>query len=211
MPPFIPRSRVMGVLFRRTPPTHRLRSTERTTDGGWDDSEDWLRNRVEKTNALCNRKEIGRRKADAFASPVATAAEGPVVLKVKGRTGSGLHDNFWATDCGGCALEIPSFIELQKAYRTKSFTTLGVAMDISYEGLKDSSEAWARVRPFVAKKGINYQIAMGDDAIAKAYGLDAYPATYLIDKSGRIAVAYKGLVVDKDNVETNIKGLLSER
>lgn len=119
--------------------------------------------------------------------------------------------NFWATDCGGCVLEIPSFIELQKAYRTKSFTTLGVAMDISYEGLKDSSEAWARVRPFVAKKGINYQIAMGDDAIAKAYGLDAYPATYLIDKSGRIAVAYKGLVVDKDNVETNIKGLLSER
>ena len=119
--------------------------------------------------------------------------------------------NFWATDCGGCVLEIPSFIELEKAYHTRNFTTLGVAMDISYEGLKDSNEAWARVRPFISKKGINYQIAMGDDTIAKAYGLDAYPATYLIDKSGRIAVAYKGLVVDKGNIETNIKGLLLER
>lgn len=119
--------------------------------------------------------------------------------------------NFWATDCGGCVLEIPSFIQLQNAYRSKDFTTVGVAMDISYEGLKDSDQAWARVRPFMAEKGINYPIVMGDDAIVKTYALNAYPATYLIDKSGRIAVAYKGLVVDKDNVEANIKGLLSER
>lgn len=119
--------------------------------------------------------------------------------------------NFWATDCGGCVLEIPSFIELEKAYRDKGFTAVGIAMDISYEGLKNASEAWGRVRPFMAKKGINYPIAMGDDTISKAYALNAYPATYLIDKSGKIAVAYVGVVVDKDNVETNIKGLLSER
>ena len=119
--------------------------------------------------------------------------------------------NFWATDCGGCVLEIPSFIELEKAYKDKGFTAVGVSMDISYEGLKDANEAWGRVRPFMAKKGINYTIVMGDDAISKAYALNAYPATYLIDKSGKIAVAYVGIVVDKDNVETNIKGLLSER
>jgi peroxiredoxin len=119
--------------------------------------------------------------------------------------------NFWATDCGGCVLEIPSFIELQRAYKDRGFTTVGVAMDISYDGLKDANEAWAKVRPFMAKKGINYGIAMGDDAISKTYALNAYPATYLIDKSGRVAVAYVGVVVDKDNVERNIKGLLSER
>jgi peroxiredoxin len=119
--------------------------------------------------------------------------------------------NFWATDCGGCVLEIPSFMELEKAYKDKGFTAVGVSMDISYEGLKDANEAWGRVRPFMAKKGINYTIVMGDDAISKAYALNAYPATYLIDKSGKIAVAYVGVVVDKDNVETNIKGLLSER
>jgi peroxiredoxin len=119
--------------------------------------------------------------------------------------------NFWATECGGCVLEIPSFIEIEKAYKDKGFTAIGVSMDILYESLKDANEAWGRVRPFMAKRGINYTIAMGDDAISKAYALNAYPATYLIDKSGRIAVAYVGVVVNKDNVATNIKSLLSEQ
>ena len=118
--------------------------------------------------------------------------------------------NFWATDCGGCVLEIPSFIELEKAYKDKGFSAIGVSMDISYEDLKDANEAWGRVRPFMAKHGVNYTIAMGDDAISKAYALNAFPATYLIDKSGRIAAAYVGVVVNKDNIATNIKSLLSE-
>jgi hypothetical protein len=84
-------------------------------------------------------------------------------------------------------------------------------MDISYEGLKDANEAWGRVRPFTLKHGINYPIAMGDDEISKAYALNAFPATYLIDKSGKIAVAYVGVVINKDNVSTNIESLLSER
>ena len=119
--------------------------------------------------------------------------------------------NFWATDCGGCVLEIPSFIELEKAYKDKGFTAVGVSMDISYESLRDANEAWGRVRPFIAKHGVNYPIAMGDNAISKAYALNAFPATYLIDKSGKIAVAYVGVVINKDNVTTNIKSLLSER
>jgi peroxiredoxin len=119
--------------------------------------------------------------------------------------------NFWATECGGCVREIPSFIEIEKAYKDKGFAAIGVSMDILYEGLKDANEAWGRVRPFMAKHGVNYTIAMGDDAISKTYALNAFPATYLIDKSGRIAVAYVGVVVNKDNVTTNIKSLLSEQ
>jgi peroxiredoxin len=51
---------------------------------------------------------------------------------------------------------------------------------------------------------------MGDQAISDAYALKAFPATYLIDKSGRIAATYVG-VVSKDNVESNVNKLLSER
>jgi peroxiredoxin len=119
--------------------------------------------------------------------------------------------NFWATDCGGCVLEIPSIIQIENSYKTQGFTALGVSMDISYEGLKDANEAWGRVTPFIAKHGVNYPIVMGDDAISRAYSLNAFPATYLIDKSGKVAISYVGVLINKDAVATNVKSLLSER
>jgi peroxiredoxin len=148
-----------------------------------------------------------RRAAPAFQ----LVTEDGTKTKISDYRGKVLLLNFWATDCGGCVLEIPSFIELEKAYKDKGFTAVGVSMDISYEDLKDANDAWGRVRPFIAKHGVNYPIAMGDDAISKAYALNAFPATYLIDKSGKIAVAYVGVVINKDNVATNIKSLLAER
>ncbi len=119
--------------------------------------------------------------------------------------------NFWATDCGGCVLEIPSIIQIENSYKSQGFTALGVSMDISYEGLKDANEAWGRVTPFIAKHGVNYPIVMGDDAISRAYSLNAFPATYLIDKSGKVAISYVGVLINKDTVATNVKSLLSER
>ena len=118
--------------------------------------------------------------------------------------------NFWATTCGGCILEIPSFIDIEKAYQGKPFTAVGIAMDISYDDLKTPDEAWAKVRPFVAKHHLNYPIIMGDTTIASTYKLEAYPATYLLDKSGRIAATYVG-VVSKADIESNLNKLLLEK
>jgi peroxiredoxin len=117
--------------------------------------------------------------------------------------------NFWATSCGGCVLEIPSFIELQQKYGNSRFTAVGISADIPYDGLKTADEAWLKVRPFIAKHQVNYPIVMGNDAVITSYGFEAYPATYLIDRSGHIAATYVG-VVSKDNVEANIKELLAD-
>jgi peroxiredoxin len=138
-------------------------------------------------------------------------AEDGTKMKISDYRGKVVLLNFWATDCGGCVIEIPSIIEIQEANKDRGFTTVGVSMDISYESLKDANEAWGRVRPFIAKHGVNYPIAMGDDAVSRAYTLNALPATYLIDKSGKIAVAYVGVLINRDNVATNINRLLSER
>jgi peroxiredoxin len=119
--------------------------------------------------------------------------------------------NFWATGCGGCVLEVPSLVEIENANKDAAFTAIGVSMDITYENLKDADEAWTRVRPFIKKYGVNYTIAMGDVETIRAYSLSTLPATFLIDKSGRIAVAYVGVVINKDNVATNIKSLLAEQ
>jgi peroxiredoxin len=163
---------------------------------------------------------FGQQDVHAVLKPPATRKSAPAFqlvtedgtkMQISDYRGKVVLLNFWATDCGGCVLEIPSFIEFEKAYKNKGFTAVGVSMDISYENLRDANEAWGRVRPFIAKHGVNYPIAMGDDEISKAYALNAFPATYLIDKSGKIAAAYVGVVINKDNVATNIESLLSER
>jgi peroxiredoxin len=117
--------------------------------------------------------------------------------------------NFWATSCGGCILEIPSFIELQGTYGKSGFTAVGISADIPYEGLKSADEAWRRVHPFISSHGLNYPILMGDNTVISDYGFRSYPSTYLIDKSGKIAATYVG-IVDKKDVETNIKTLLAQ-
>jgi peroxiredoxin len=118
--------------------------------------------------------------------------------------------NFWATKCGGCVLEIPAFIDLQQKYEKSGFTTVGISSDVSYSGLKNDAEGWQLVRPFMASHKMNYPILMGNDSLVTAYGFELWPASYLIDKSGKIAATYIG-VVDKNDVEANIKALLAER
>jgi cytochrome c biogenesis protein CcmG/thiol:disulfide interchange protein DsbE len=118
--------------------------------------------------------------------------------------------DFWATDCGGCRIEIPEYIQIQAAYKNKGVAVVGVSMDIMYENLKGAKEAWDRVNPFAEQQKINYPILMGDDRTMKVYGFNALPATYLIDRNGRIAASYVGVLVDKDNVEKNIGVLLNK-
>ncbi len=117
--------------------------------------------------------------------------------------------DFWATQCGGCVLEIPSFIEIA-AKQTKDLQVVGVSMDIFWEDLKSAEEGWQHVRPFVKTHGVNYPILIGDDKTFKAYKLDALPVTLLLDKKGRIAAIYAG-IVDKSNLEENIQLLARER
>ena len=128
---------------------------------------------------------------------------------LSGYRGNVMLLDFWATECGGCRVEIPWFVELDQGYKGRGLKVVGVSMDVMYEGLKSASEGWSRVKPFVRDRQINYQILMGDDRVAKMYNVQAMPATYLIDKIGRIAAVYAG-IVDRNDVETHIKTLLAE-
>ena len=118
--------------------------------------------------------------------------------------------DFWATKCGGCIKEIPSFIEIHHAYAKKGLAVVGVSMDILYEDLKGPAEAWSLVNPFVETNKVDYPILMGDEGITNRYSVNALPVTYLIDRYGRIAATYAG-IVDRANIEANIKTLLAER
>ena len=156
---------------------------------------------------------------------IATAADQPVVRAVLQRASErkaapefGLKDSsgktvrlkeyrgkvilldFWATWCTGCKKEIPWFSEFQKTYGAKGLAVVGVSMD---EG------GWNVVKPFLAGTHVPYRMLLGDDRIARQYGIQNLPDTFLIDRQGRVAAVYMAGLVDKEDVEANIKALLS--
>lgn len=107
-------------------------------------------------------------------------------------------------------MELPSIIDLQTANKAKAFTVVGLSMDIPYEELKNEQQAWDKVKPFMAKSKMNYPVLMGQESTFKMFGLNQLPDTILLDKNGNIAAVYVG-IISKDNAQTNINKLLSER
>ena len=51
---------------------------------------------------------------------------------------------------------------------------------------------------------------LGDKPTAQRFGLTNLPDTFLIDRTGRIAASYKGVLVKREDVEARIRTLLSD-
>jgi peroxiredoxin len=123
-------------------------------------------------------------------------------VKLKDYRGKVVLLDFWATWCHGCKQEIPWFSEFERTYGAKGLAVVGVSMD---EG------GWKVLRPFLAETPVPYRMLLGDEATAKLYGIETMPDTFLIDQHGKLAAAYRAGLVDKDDVEANIKALVSKR
>ncbi len=108
--------------------------------------------------------------------------------------------DFWATWCTGCKVEIPWYMQFSNKYQRDGLVVLGVAMD----------DTWQPVKPFVKEKKMNYPVVLGNKQIAKQYGLTSMPKTLLIDRDGRIAYSFTG-IVDRDQFESELKSLLAAR
>jgi len=121
------------------------------------------------------------------------------LVSLKNYRGKVILLDFWATWCGGCKEEIPWFSEFERKYGGKGFSVVGVSLD---------DDGWKVVKPFIQSAGVPYRIVLGDEETAKKYGIVNMPDTFLIDRNGRIAAKYVGLV-DKDDVESNIRAILT--
>lgn len=85
--------------------------------------------------------------------------------------------NFWATWCGPCMLEIPSFIALTDTYKDQKVVIIGLSVD----------ESEAEVRAMMRDKKINYPIAMATEKVQKEYGgIYAIPTTFILNKNHQI-------------------------
>jgi peroxiredoxin len=110
--------------------------------------------------------------------------------------------DFWATWCTGCKQEIPWFVEFQKSYGETGLAVVGVSLD---------DGGWKVLKPFLAEHNIPYRIVLGDDAMAKRYGIENMPDTFLIDQQGRVAAVYRAGIVNRSDIEANLKALIAER
>lgn len=109
--------------------------------------------------------------------------------------------DFWATWCHGCKEEIPWFTEFERKYGKQGLAVIGVSMD---------DDGWKVVTPFIKSAGVPYRIVLGDQKTGKDYGIFNMPDTFLIDREGRIAAAYSGMV-NRDDLEKNITAVLKEK
>ena len=109
--------------------------------------------------------------------------------------------NFWATWCGPCEFEIPWFIEFEKTYKDRGFAVLGVSFD---------EDGWEVIKPYVSEHKMNYRVLLGTDDMGPMYDeIQAIPATFLIDRQGKVAVKHDRLV-SKGTYEEGIRKLLEE-
>jgi thiol-disulfide isomerase/thioredoxin len=127
--------------------------------------------------------------------------------------GKAVMVNFWATWCGPCKIETPWLVDLRNKYAAQGFEILGV--DTEAEDLKpDDSAGWAKdktaVNKFVAEEKVDYPMLLDGDSISEAYGgLDDLPASFFIDRNGKVVAASVGLTSESD-IEGNIKKALSQ-
>lgn len=95
--------------------------------------------------------------------------------------------NVWATWCGPCRFEMPSFVELQDEFRSEGVQFVGLNVD---EG------GLSEIASFVDEYGLNYPQVEGRAAAYRHYPGEAIPRTYLIDRQGRIRYTHTGLLME---------------
>lgn len=97
--------------------------------------------------------------------------------------------NFWATWCGPCQREMPYIQKVYEDYgsNTGDVIILGIANPRSDEYPVSVDVSQEEVESFLAENGYTYPVVMDmDGSMFAAYGISAYPTTYMIDKNGNV-------------------------
>lgn len=152
------------------------------------------------------------RSAEYYSSESATAPElvagdwiNSEPLSLKGLRGRVVLIEFWTFGCYNCRNTLPYVRSWHERYREKGLTVIGVhSPEFAEERIVEN------LRREVASLGIRYPVLADNDYQTwKAYGVEAWPTIFLLDKQGRIRWKHVG-EGGYDETERLIQKLLTE-
>ncbi|NTU53051.1 MAG: TlpA family protein disulfide reductase [Chlorobiaceae bacterium] len=131
--------------------------------------------------------------ADAFAAQSSAPSWSGISVDGKPISTSSLKGkvyivNFFATWCPPCRAEVPDMVQVQKAWASKGFTFVGIAVN----------ETLPSVKAFMASNGITYPVLMANSDVVRAYsdyipgGITGIPTSFIIDASGNVTSVIVG-------------------
>jgi len=112
----------------------------------------------------------------------------PVTLAdFRGRT---VIVDFWATWCPPCIFQVPELNEFWNTHKDGGdVMVIGVAVDV---------EGAEVVAPWAEEQGVEYQLVIGSEDVAREFGAVGFPTLVIVRPDGTIDSRHVGLVEVKD-------------